>query len=67
MSVAAGERILLPAVREAGEDTVIVANGFSCREQIHQLTGRRGRHFAECVWDALRAEELRSTQMKGAA
>jgi len=41
--------VLLPAVRAASDDTVIVANGFSCREQIHQLTGRRAYHFAEVI------------------
>ena len=36
VSMAAGERVLLPAVREAAADTYIVTNGFSCREQISQ-------------------------------
>jgi FAD/FMN-containing dehydrogenase/Fe-S oxidoreductase len=49
VSVAAGERVLLPAVREAAEDTLIVANGFSCREQIAQGTDRRGLHLAEVM------------------
>jgi Fe-S oxidoreductase len=49
VSVDVGERVLLPAVREAPEDTVIVADGFSCREQIQQLTGRRAHHFAELL------------------
>jgi len=38
---AAGERVLLPAVRQASPDTIIVSDGFSCREQILQSTGRR--------------------------
>ena len=40
---------LLPAVRSAGPMTLIVADGFSCREQIAQLTEREGMHFAEVL------------------
>ncbi len=49
VSVAAGERVLLPAVREAGEQTLIVTDGFSCREQIRQLTSRAAMHLAEVL------------------
>jgi FAD/FMN-containing dehydrogenase/Fe-S oxidoreductase len=49
VSVDVGERALLPAVRDAPGDTVVVANGFSCRQQIHQLTGRRAYHLAEVI------------------
>jgi len=48
-----GELVLLPAVRAASSDTLIVADGFSCREQIAQLTGRRGLHIAEVLFLAL--------------
>ncbi|HKT61786.1 MAG TPA: FAD-binding and (Fe-S)-binding domain-containing protein, partial [Gemmatimonadales bacterium] len=51
-----GERALLPAVRGAGADTLVVADGFSCREQIAQGTGRRALHLAEVLQLAL-AEE----------
>jgi FAD/FMN-containing dehydrogenase/Fe-S oxidoreductase len=44
-----GERVLLPAVRAAAADTILVADGFSCREQIAQNTSRRAVHFAEVV------------------
>jgi Fe-S oxidoreductase len=44
-----GERVLLPAVRAAAPETYIVTNGFSCREQITQLTGRRVWHVAELL------------------
>jgi FAD/FMN-containing dehydrogenase/Fe-S oxidoreductase len=40
---------LLPAVRAAGPMTVIVADGFSCREQIDQLSEREAMHFAEAL------------------
>jgi Fe-S oxidoreductase len=49
LSMNIGNRMLLPMVREASEDTLILANGFSCREQIEQATGRRTLHFAEVV------------------
>ena len=48
-SLAIGELDLLPAVRKASADTFIVANGFSCREQISQCTGRQTLHLAELI------------------
>lgn len=42
-----GEHALLPRIREAAPDTLIVTNGFSCREQIRHATGRLPLHFAE--------------------
>jgi Fe-S oxidoreductase len=44
-----GERVLLPAVREAPEDKLILADGFSCREQIEQGSGRATLHIAELL------------------
>jgi Fe-S oxidoreductase len=44
-----GERVLLPAVRNSGPGTVIVTDGFSCREQIAQTTDRRAVHVAEVL------------------
>ena len=52
VSQAVGERVLLPAVRAAATDTLIVSDGFSCREQICQATGRRPLHFAELLHQA---------------
>jgi Fe-S oxidoreductase len=49
VSQAIGERVLLPAVRQATPDTLIVTDGFSCREQILQATGRRALHLAEVL------------------
>lgn len=40
---------LLPAVRSAGAGTILISDGFSCREQIAQLGGRRALHFAEVL------------------
>jgi FAD/FMN-containing dehydrogenase/Fe-S oxidoreductase len=49
VSMRAGERVLLPRVRSSDEDTLIVADGFSCREQISQATGRKALHLAEVL------------------
>src|SRR6185436_15133837 len=53
VSRAIGERVLFPAVRAAPADTVIVSDGFSCREQISQATGRRVFHLAEILGRAM--------------
>ncbi len=53
VSMAVGERRLLPAVRSAADDTLIVTGGFSCREQIAQSTERRAVHPVELVARAL--------------
>lgn len=55
VSVQVGERVLLPAVRNAARDTLVIADGFSCREQIAQCTERRALHLAEVLHMALRA------------
>jgi Fe-S oxidoreductase len=47
VSMAAGERVLLPAVRRAGDETAVLADGFSCRTQIRQATRRQPVHLAE--------------------
>jgi FAD/FMN-containing dehydrogenase/Fe-S oxidoreductase len=54
MSIAVGEHELLPRVRRASRDTIIVAEGFSCREQIAQETERQALHPAELLQMALR-------------
>jgi Fe-S oxidoreductase len=57
---AAGERVLLPAVRQCSPDTLIVSDGFSCREQIFQSTGRRALHLAEAIQFAGNSSSLQS-------
>jgi Fe-S oxidoreductase len=49
LSMRIGERGLFPRLREAGEQTLILADGFSCREQIEQATGRKTLHIAELL------------------
>ncbi|MEE8140971.1 MAG: hypothetical protein V3T66_08695, partial [Alphaproteobacteria bacterium] len=53
ISMRMGEASLFPAVRAAGEDAVIVADGTSCRAQIHGGTGREAVHVARVLQDAL--------------
>ena len=54
ISVRIGERALLPAVRSAPADTLVIADGFSCREQIADLTGRGALHVAQVMQMAMR-------------
>jgi FAD/FMN-containing dehydrogenase/Fe-S oxidoreductase len=53
VSMAAAERVLLPKLRAAPSGSLILANGFSCREQIEQGSGRPTLHIAELVTRAL--------------
>jgi len=49
VSIACGERSLLPEVRKAPVSTIIMADGFSCKEQIAQETNRHALHLAEVL------------------
>ena len=49
ISAKIGEHAFLPAVRNSGLNEVIIADGFSCREQISQMTKRHGMHLAEVL------------------
>jgi len=60
VSQAIAERVLLPAVRQAAPDTIILSDGFSCREQIFQATRRKAIHLAELLQLAGRAGEPES-------
>jgi FAD/FMN-containing dehydrogenase/Fe-S oxidoreductase len=53
VSKAMGEIALLPAVRQADEDTLIVSDGTSCRSQIRDLSSREGMHVARVLERAL--------------
>jgi FAD/FMN-containing dehydrogenase/Fe-S oxidoreductase len=53
IAVKAGERVLLPAVRQASPESIIIADGFSCREQIEQGTDRKALHTAQVLQMAL--------------
>jgi len=77
VSKAIGERSLLPAVRRADPEALVVTEGFSCRQQIEQFTGRRAAHVAEVLEMALQDSPeraplatrppLRKTRALGAA
>jgi FAD/FMN-containing dehydrogenase/Fe-S oxidoreductase len=58
VSVAAGERVLLPRVRAADADTLILADGFSCQSQIAANSDRQGLHLAQVLAMAIREGQL---------
>ena len=60
VSIACGERALLPEVRKAGLATIVMADGFSCKEQIAQETNRHALHLAEVL--ALGLQEKKESQ-----
>lgn len=67
VSLDVGEQSLLPAVREAQQETLIIANGFSCQQQIQQQTGRQPLHLAQVVEmamnNALRTNQKNSSEL----
>jgi hypothetical protein len=58
VSVACGERALLPEVRRAPGEELLIADGFSCREQIRQQTGRTALRRSQVVQMAIRGEDV---------
>jgi Fe-S oxidoreductase len=54
VSMRCAERALLPELRRASLETLVIADGFSCREQIRQGTGREALHLAEVLRMAIR-------------
>lgn len=56
VSQSIGERVLLPAVRAAPSEKLIIADGFSCREQIEQSTSRKTIHVAELLEERMLRE-----------
>lgn len=56
LSMDIGRQRLFPAVEGAGPDVEIVADGISCRQQIHHATGRTARHLVEVLWEAVAPE-----------
>jgi Fe-S oxidoreductase/FAD/FMN-containing dehydrogenase len=53
VSLAIARRRLVPAVEGVGPDVAVCAPGISCRQQIEHTTGRRARHPAELLWEAV--------------
>lgn len=63
VSMSVAELGLFPTIRRAAADTYIVADGFSCRTQIEEGTGRRALHMGELILTALeKSGELPSAQ-----
>jgi Fe-S oxidoreductase len=63
VSIKAGEQLLLPKVREAEQSTIIITDGFSCREQIGQETERKGMHLAQVIQMALHEQRGEKTNL----
>jgi len=49
ISLAIGERRLLPVARDLDDESVLVAAGISCRHQVRDFTGERALHPAELL------------------
>jgi len=64
--VKCGERVLLPAVRQAPPETLIITNGFSCHQQMLQLAGRKALHLAEVLQMALREGTVPAPELREA-
>jgi Fe-S oxidoreductase len=62
VSMNVGELVLLPAVRRASKETLIIADGFSCREQIRQGTDREALHTAQVLQLALKQSGVAQTR-----
>jgi FAD/FMN-containing dehydrogenase/Fe-S oxidoreductase len=64
ISMDVGELVLLPAIRNAPKQTLIIADGFSCREQIRQATDREALHTAQVLQLALEQSRAVPTREK---
>jgi hypothetical protein len=62
VSMTIADEALLPAVRSAGSNTLVIADGFSCREQIRHGAGRNALHPVEVLDLALRRAQITSAR-----
>ncbi len=65
VSVACAERALLPAIRDAGAATLIMTDGFSCRQQIEDLAGTHALHLADVLWHGIEQRNLAGNESIG--
>jgi FAD/FMN-containing dehydrogenase/Fe-S oxidoreductase len=65
VSLAMGELSLLPAIRKASADTLLIADGTSCRHQIKDGTGREALHVARVLAMSVAAAQSGSTLSQG--
>jgi len=61
VSMKCGELVILPEIRKTDSETIVIADGFSCREQILQSTGRRPWHLSQVLRRAQRTQELQTS------
>ncbi|WP_409468628.1 hypothetical protein [Streptomyces sp. HC307] len=66
VGLASGERVRLPAVRDAAEDACVIANGFSCKEQIRQETDQKALHLTVAWRPAHRGSGSQAHRCRGA-
>jgi Fe-S oxidoreductase len=64
VSLKMGELSLLPAVRKAAPDTIIIADGTSCRHQIKDGTGREALHVARLLAKSVKAAGVKTEGVK---
>ena len=64
ISMNVGELVLLREIRNASRETLIIADGFSCREQIRQATDREALHTAQVLQLALEQSRVSRTTEK---
>jgi FAD/FMN-containing dehydrogenase/Fe-S oxidoreductase len=67
LSMKAAEEVLLPAVREAAPQTLIIADGFSCHEQIEQAAARPTKHLAEVIAEGMGFDPAAALRSGGGA
>ena len=53
VSMQIGEEVLFPHIRQMAPDAVVVANGTSCRHQVHDGTQSKAFHPVELLFEAL--------------
>lgn len=64
LSIKIGEEKLFPLIRKSPETTIVVTSGFSCREQIHQGTGRGTMHIAQLALTALEQRAFKQSDVQ---
>ncbi|HEX7366367.1 MAG TPA: FAD-binding and (Fe-S)-binding domain-containing protein [Pelobium sp.] len=62
VGLASANRVLLPTIEKAAPSTLIIADGFSCREMIAQESPRKGMHLAQVLQKAIREKGISSTE-----
>jgi Fe-S oxidoreductase len=61
VSMQIGNLVLFPTINKVNSDAIIAASGTSCRHQIKDGTGRRAKHTAEILYEALKDLDANET------